>query len=318
MGWVMWISRRPGFVVLPLLFSLLWFLPLSGCTTPNPSYRSTELDGEVNIEPDGSIDNEVNQAPDGTQLVCEVDDSCTDPPGVCHEQRGQCDPETGHCLYDPLKAGTPCLPDDKCTVEAVCNGEGSCVGKELVCLAPHASSGTCVEGECEEYLCDPGFENCNGSWSDGCEVDLTADPNNCGGCNSSCPNAPNANASCEKGHCALQCSTPYEDCNEDPTDGCEIPVGQPNSCDRNGLTTFSNSVGATPGCGTPYCGKGTSKWSESFGTWRCSFCNHCQLFADGGSWCIVSEGQFSSERCEDCCDPASPLFPQVCSAKYTP
>ena len=182
-----------------------------------------------------------------------------------------------------------------------------------VCDLPHASGGSYVGGVCQGYLCELGWGDCNNVWSDGCEADLSGDLSHCGGCDRACVGGANATASCIKGQCVLSCTVPYEDCNADPTDGCEIPVGEPNTCGRGGLSTFSSVSGATPGCGTPYCGKGSnSSKIKSFGSWHCSFCAHCQLFDDGGAWCLIGKGTFSADRCTNCCNPSSLAFPQLC------
>jgi hypothetical protein len=178
---------------------------------------------------------------------------------------------------------------------------------------PHATGGRCVDGACVEFTCGEGRGDCNADWRDGCETQLATDAAHCGACNKPCPpGAPNAVARCDKGQCALTCKPPYADCNKDPADGCEIPVGEPNRCDRQGLSTFDASAGATPGCGTPYCGAG-GDGDARFGSWFCSFCEHCQLFADGGAWCIQYRGEFSSARCKNCCLPDNLVFPQVCA-----
>jgi hypothetical protein len=184
----------------------------------------------------------------------------------------------------------------------------------MACSAPNATGGSCSEGACSGYVCTPGWGNCNRSWDDGCESSLASDPLHCGSCPRACRVPPNAVAICQGGRCGFECAAPYEDCNGDPADGCEIPVGRPNSCDRDGLTEFTTAAKATPGCGTPYCGPSSSgdKTAESFFSWHCEFCQHCQLFDDGGAWCIASTGKFSADRCPSCCNPASPLFPQKC------
>ena len=114
------------------------------------------------------------------------------------------------------------------------------------CAPAHTRGGRCVEGKCVDLGCEDNWGNCNDDWSDGCEVDLMTNAAHCKACNTACPWRPNASAACEAGKCVLACAAPYEDCNEDPSDGCEIPVGQPNSCSRYGLTTFTSSSGATP------------------------------------------------------------------------
>jgi hypothetical protein len=46
-------------------------------------------------------------------------------------------------------------------------------------------------------VCSPGFANCDGEASDGCEVDLESDPTNCGACGVSCDGR-----ACLEGACA--------------------------------------------------------------------------------------------------------------------
>jgi len=198
--------------------------------------------------------------------------------------------------------GTPDLaqPDSGCT-------SGSC-------KAPHAK-GTCIQGRCMDLTCDEGWGDCNGSMADGCETNLLEDPEHCGKCSRHCSAGPNASATCSGGDCGRTCVPPYQDCNGDPKDGCEIPVGVPNSCGLSGLTDFQSAAGATPGCGTAYCGSGDFGWATgnvSFGSWHCVFCSHCEQFADGFAWCIASQGTFSAQRCTNCCKVGDPTYPAVC------
>jgi hypothetical protein len=206
------------------------------------------------------------------------------------------------------------VPSDPCQKNGQCDGKGECEGIPKTCDAPNASGGNCVSGVCQGFACDPGWGNCNADWSDGCETNLSSDPAHCGGCHNTCfPAGANTAEGCSKGKCTISCIAPYKDCNNDLGDGCEIPVGVPNSCDRKGLTTFDSAAGSTPGCGTPHCGPAIpGTLDKSFGTWHCSFCSHCKLFDDGYAWCLSSLGRFSANRCLDCCKPGDPSFPQVC------
>jgi hypothetical protein len=67
--------------------------------------------------------------------------------------------------------------------------------------------------------------NCNDDLaSDGCEVDLSTDPNNCGGCGLACSNANMATRTCSgtPGRCDGACAPGFFDCNDDKRgDGCE-------------------------------------------------------------------------------------------------
>ncbi len=90
--------------------------------------------------------------------------SCTN--GVCgttcnagtHACNGACVPDT-----DPATCGAACTP----------------------CPAPPNATATCVAGACG-LSCAAGFDNCNANPVDGCEIAITNDPLNCGGCGVSC------------------------------------------------------------------------------------------------------------------------------------
>jgi hypothetical protein len=66
--------------------------------------------------------------------------------------------------------------------------------------------------------CAPATEDCDG---DGVCENLLGDVDHCGQCNHPCPKAPNADASCQNGTCALACAKGYAECNQNPGDGCE-------------------------------------------------------------------------------------------------
>jgi hypothetical protein len=55
---------------------------------------------------------------------------------------------------------------------------------------------SCNAGHCE-IVCSPGFADCNGDPTDGCEVQLSADPEHCGMCETSC-----GSGDCFLGTCA--------------------------------------------------------------------------------------------------------------------
>jgi|SRR5579871_4972612 len=60
------------------------------------------------------------------------------------------------------------------------------------------SNNDCVNFNCSNDLCCPGARgNCDGNRQNGCEVDLTSDPFNCGGCGNACPNGEQ----CQLGNC---------------------------------------------------------------------------------------------------------------------
>jgi len=69
------------------------------------------------------------------------------------------------------------------------------------CSLPNAGS-SCSGGVCRIGACTPGFANCNGSESDGCEVNLGNNNFNCGSCGTSCP----PGTACSGGTCGSICT----------------------------------------------------------------------------------------------------------------
>lgn len=236
---------------------------------------------------------------------------CDNPPGPCHESPGVCDENTGKCSYPTKAEGDSCTPSDPCISGGTCDANQQCNGTALDCTRPHTSGGTCVQGSCQGFQCDSGYDNCDSDWDDGCETPVSDDVDNCGGCNKVCGSVAHATPSCSGGACVPKCTSPYKDCDKKYSNGCEIPVGVANKCNRSGLASFS---GSTPPCGTAHCGKhATDDTHQDHGTWYCQFCSHCHIFSGGGSWCLYSgsyKGNFSSDRCASCCNPST--YPEVC------
>ena len=106
---------------------------------------------------------------------------------------------------------------DGCEINTQTDG-ANCGGCGIACQDHE----TCQSGVCSTAVCQPGFADCNKVPADGCEVDTTSDTANCGGCGMACSFA-NAVAQCSGGTCAMTvCSSGFADCNQNPSDGCEI------------------------------------------------------------------------------------------------
>lgn len=85
----------------------------------------------------------------------------------------------------------------------------------------HASS-KCSDGDCIIDRCAPGYFDCNGKASDGCEVSLQDNQKNCGMCGKAClGSVVHGNSTCAAGGCVLTCEGGFADCDDDPSDGCE-------------------------------------------------------------------------------------------------
>jgi hypothetical protein len=75
---------------------------------------------------------------------------------------------------------------------------GSC---DVACDGKNATW-ACTSGTCAIRSCDPGFDDCNGVASDGCEANLATDSANCGRCGSDC-SFLGLMLRCTRGECSL-------------------------------------------------------------------------------------------------------------------
>jgi hypothetical protein len=71
--------------------------------------------------------------------------------------------------------------------------------------------------------CNPPWVDCNGIPGDGCETNTLTSLEHCGACGEACDSS-NASATCTAGDCALACNLGFDDCNNDPSDGCETEI----------------------------------------------------------------------------------------------
>jgi hypothetical protein len=143
--------------------------------------------------------------------------------------------ETNLQIPDPNncgKCGLKCLPGQECRDE----------GYGLQCLDACAKAGL--------TLC-PLPTRC---------VDLLSDRDSCGICNNRCPLGAFDGAyeghqvsSCSKGFCKLECVVGFGDCNNDPSDGCEVDLSRnPASCGSCGNACDADAgAGSDGGAGQP-------------------------------------------------------------------
>lgn len=209
--------------------------------------------------------------------MCADPSDCVLPAGTCLQVQGEC--VDGLCQHGPAAPGASCDDGDPCTSADACDGEGVCFGVELDCGA-----GECIDGECMGGGCPPGFADCNGDAGDGCEVELGTDAD-CGGCGDSCSGAAHATAGCMAGTCQYACQAPWENCDGDWGNGCEVPVGVEHQCSAAGLDPN--------GCWTAYCGNSGSADATNFGTYYCMDCATCRVPGAGQcQWCNHTTGTF--------------------------
>lgn len=138
------------------------------------------------------------------------------------------------------------IPSSPCPVgRTPCNGvcvdtatdPGNCGACGSRCSLQQVAQPSCAGAVCTS-TCAPGWEDCNGDkLTDGCEMAVAWDPNNCGGCRAACSTYAISfvcvNGSCEAG----QCAPGYLDCdNNKRSNGCEVRADtDPRNCGGCGV-----------------------------------------------------------------------------------
>lgn len=156
--------------------------------------RSADCNGDLGSGPDKC-------GGDG----CEVEDITSD--DNCGGCGIKCTKPGEHCIDEGngYECGVPCAKFGKVACPFECadllNDVGNCGACGAVCKPPGPNQArACKKGVCT-YECAPGFADCNGDPSDGCEVNLNIHPANCGACGNACDLA--AGQPCVEGKCLM-------------------------------------------------------------------------------------------------------------------
>ncbi|HEY5955954.1 MAG TPA: hypothetical protein VIV60_05350 [Polyangiaceae bacterium] len=158
------------------------------------------------------------------QNYTESESPASDGPQSCKNGEKQCEladgtkqcvamdnPKWGCAMADCLPCALPhavsiCDRTGQCAVAACESGFGNCDKDRPGCEVnlneddlncghcdhpcPHSvahGEGGCGAGRCVVTYCEAPFDDCNGYLDDGCEVDLEAANQECGGCGAVCP-----------------------------------------------------------------------------------------------------------------------------------
>ena len=166
------------------------------------------------------------------QKACGACESCTGAGGTCAKLTTGTDPDAcgGVCTAGGCKKtlGQACGGNGECATGFCANGrccnracsaacescnlpgsvgtcsaidltvdENNCGGCGTRCSRNHVTA-LCTAGKCVG-ACQGGFADCNGNKAtDGCEIQIANDENNCGGCGTRCPGTTCQSGTCEK------------------------------------------------------------------------------------------------------------------------
>ncbi len=167
-----------------------------------------------------------------------------DPPGAT----GSC--TTGACaigVCDALFGDCDSMLDNGC--EQSLETLSHCGMCSRSCALDHATE-SCAGGTCAVTGCDDGWDDCDSDPDNGCEADLSAD-GDCGGCGVTCTLA-HATASCGAAGCEIaSCDAGWDDCDSNPSNGCETDLSADGDCGACGVTCALDH--ATASCGAAGC-----------------------------------------------------------------
>jgi hypothetical protein len=137
---------------------------------------------------------------------------------------------------------------------------GNCGACGNVCDVANGTA-SCTTGKCQVASCSPGYGNCDGVATNGCETSVEANLANCGSCGNACPTVANASSACVSGACAFSCLSGFGDCTV--ADGCEtdvlVTVSSCGSCQHECVLANATSSCAGGLCMVQQCSTG---WSD--------------------------------------------------------
>ena len=124
---------------------------------------------------------------------------------------------------------------------------GSCVN---ACQDVSKASEECLSGSCAIDTCDSSYADCDGTYSNGCEVHTNTDVSNCGSCGNTCQDVSKASETCSSGSCAIDaCDAVYADCDGQYVTGCEVNTDTDSSnCGACGTVCTSGKTCSAGGC----------------------------------------------------------------------
>lgn len=216
------------------------------CTAPNPTVPQLACAGE----PASGYECQIAACADA-QLDCDgaFDNGCEVAGNTDVRNCGACD----NSCVGVLANATAVCRDSQCAIGSCGTGFADCDRERFngcevntrtsmlhcgncgaACVLPNAVT-NCSAGQCGIVSCNPGWADCDGITSNGCEINTRTNVDNCGRCGFEC-SFPNANAACVEGACQLTtCASGFADCNRTVL-GCETDLSLLGNCGACGQT----------------------------------------------------------------------------------
>lgn len=194
--------------------------------------------------------------------------------GGCTGSTVNCDTVFPHSGGQCTNSACTITPSSCATDYANCNGTASdgCesnlktdVNHCGTCPVACSSTGTTTAGtSCAAGKCSPTCKGtllaCPGTEQNGCTIDGATDENNCGGCGKVCLSTAAAHVDaingnqCLSGACNPSCASLYDDCDNNPNNGCEKSVGSDvSNCGACNVTCGTTNTTAAPTCSSGAC-----------------------------------------------------------------
>lgn len=145
-------------------------------------------------------------------------------------------------------------PAGSCATDLTSNAS-NCGACGTSCNAgPNVASGSCAARACKITACVTGFQDCDGKFANGCEVDTRGDSANCGACGTTCPAPAHATPSCAGGKCSSTCNAGFGNCDHSADGSCETNVAGSDAmnCGGCGVTCLGDAT-TTRACQAGAC-----------------------------------------------------------------
>ncbi len=246
-----------------------------------------------------------NKQTDGCETPTNTTTDCAGCGNVCNltnAMAASCNGTT--CSYTCNAGFTDCnagvgIDTDGCEINTA-GDPNHCGGCANVCSANNMATRTCGGGVCNGN-CAANTADCDGNkLTNGCEVSLLTDPNNCSACGTVCSANNMATRTCGAGVCNGTCVANFADCDGNKQmNGCEVNLQtDPSHCGNCGTSCVANNNGhlcITGACGCSVfandCNPAVS--DNCAGTCKCggaAACNPATQACTGGA-CLLIAGQ---------------------------